>query len=247
EVSGRGKTTLKIDQIRELQQELNLAAYEAHWKVAILRQFETATPGAANAFLKTLEEPPAGVVLLLTAADADTLLPTIRSRCRIITLRPLSVELVERSLAGRWHVPPDKAHLLAHLSGGRLGWAVQAAADPSLLETRAAHLAALQTALRGRRVARFSLAAKLAEDAEALPPVLQTWQSWWRDLALLVQGEGGSLTNVDQQAELEELAYRWRPEQVLASLKQTREALGQLERNANTRLVMECLFLFYPY
>ena len=128
EVSGRGKLTLKIETIRELQQDLNLSAYEARRKVAILTQFDAATIGAANAFLKTLEEPPNKVVLLLTATDADTLLPTISSRCRTIGLRPLPTDLIEQSLTTRWHVPADDAHLLAHLSDGRLGWAVQAGA-----------------------------------------------------------------------------------------------------------------------
>ncbi|MCZ7672718.1 MAG: hypothetical protein M5U34_39175 [Chloroflexi bacterium] len=64
EVSGRGKLSLKIDQIRALQQDLNLSAYEARTKVAILKRFDAATDGAANAFLKTLEEPPSHVILL---------------------------------------------------------------------------------------------------------------------------------------------------------------------------------------
>ena len=70
EVGSRGNPIIKIDQIRTLQQELSLAAYEARWKVAILRQFEAANASAANAFLKTLEEPPRQVVLLMTATDA---------------------------------------------------------------------------------------------------------------------------------------------------------------------------------
>ncbi|MCP5073636.1 MAG: DNA polymerase III subunit delta', partial [Rhodobacteraceae bacterium] len=146
EVSGRGKLTLKIDAIRQLQQDLNLSAYEAKVKVAILTRFDAATAGAANAFLKTLEEPPSKVMLILTATEADDMLPTISSRCRTLHLRPLSTDLIEQSLAVRWQVKADEAHLLAHLAAGRLGWAVQAVGDVAVLKNRATHLATLYDA-----------------------------------------------------------------------------------------------------
>ena len=250
EVSGRGKLTLKIETIRQLQQDLNLSAYEARYKVAILERFDAATIGAANAFLKTLEEPPGKVVLLLTATDADMLLPTISSRCRTLNLRPLPPDLIEQSLATRWQVPAEQATLLAHLADGRLGWAIQAAQDETILQTRSEHLSQLHDALSGRRAHRFALADKLARKPEALPDLLKTWLSWWRDLTLLKQRRGQPinliLTNVDEIERLEPLAAGWTEQQINASLNQTNDALWQLERNANTRLVLENLLLVYP-
>ena len=250
ETSGRGKLTLKIEAIRQLQQDLNLSAYEARYKVAILKRFDAATIGAANAFLKTLEEPPGKVVLLLTATDADMLLPTIASRCRTLNLRPLSSDLIETSLATRWQVPAEKATLLAHLADGRLGWAVQAAQDVSILQERSEQLTQLHQALEGRRVERFNLADKLSRKPETLPDLLKTWLSWWRDLTLLSQRRGQPislmLTNVDEVPRMEPLAAAWSEAQITYSLNQTNEALWQLERNANTRLVLENLLLVYP-
>ncbi|MCP4425957.1 MAG: DNA polymerase III subunit delta' [Chloroflexi bacterium] len=250
EVSGRGKLSIKIETIRELTHGLSLAAFEARRKVAILSRFDTATIGASNAFLKTLEEPPRNVALLLTATDADTLLPTISSRCRTIGLRPLPTETIEQALATRYHVPADDAHLLAHLADGRIGWAIQAAQDAAILDARAENIDWLHEALRGNRVARFALADKLARKPERLPAILQDWLSWQRDLTVLTQGiarNGVALTNIDQQAELERHSRAWTPEQALASLKQTNLALWQLERNANTRLVLENLLLIFPF
>ncbi|MCA9901036.1 MAG: DNA polymerase III subunit delta' [Anaerolineales bacterium] len=250
EVSGRGKLTLKIETIRQLQQDLNLSAYETRYKVAILERFDAATIGAANAFLKTLEEPPGKVVLLLTATDADMLLPTISSRCRTLNLRPLPPDLIETSLATRWRVPAEKATLLAHLADGRLGWAVQASEDQTILQTRAEQLSHLHEALAGWRSHRFSLADKLSRKPETLPDLLKTWLSWWRDLTLLNQRQGHPvsllLTNVDEIERLEPLAAAWSEAQINISLNQTNEALWQLERNANTRLVVENLLLIYP-
>lgn len=252
EVSSRGQRSLKIDQVRELQQGLSLASYEARWKVALVPHFEAASQGAANAFLKTLEEPPARVVLLLTAPEGDSLLPTITSRCQIVGLRPLPATEIAAALRERWQVSLEKAQLLSHLADGRMGWAIKALQEPERLEARGEQLEQLYRALRGNRVERFSLADRLAKKPDALPPVLQTWLSWWRDAALLLWGAGNGhaeqgISNIDQEEQLRRLVTHWQKETVLQALKQTRRALWQLERNANTRLVVENLFLNYPY
>ncbi|MCI0399562.1 MAG: DNA polymerase III subunit delta' [Chloroflexi bacterium] len=248
EVSGRGKLTIKIDQIRELQQALSLTATEGRYKVAILKQFDAANLSAANAFLKTLEEPPRNVVLLLTAADADTLLPTIVSRCRTIGLRPLAVTTIEAALQQRWGAAPEQARLLAHLADGRLGWASQSLQEKALLAERESQLVLLRDVLAEKRTGRFHLADRLARKPEDLPPMLRTWLTWWRDAVLLAWSSEASnpLTNLDQAEILRQLAHAWPAGQFLASLQQTEKALWQLEHNANTRLVLENLFLVYP-
>lgn len=252
QVSGRGKLAIKIEAIRQLQQDLMLSAYEAQKKVAILERFDTATDSAANAFLKTLEEPPTNVLLLLTANDADTLLPTISSRCRTLSLRPLPPQLIEQSLATRWRIPEEKAKLLAHLADGRLGWAVQAAADPSLLEQRGQALGVLYEALAGDRVARFQIAEKMARKADQLPQQLQTWLSWWQDAVHLSQHANPQsanvpLTNVDENGRLRELAAQWPAPKIISCLRQTNQSLHFLEQNANIRLLVENLLLSYPF
>ncbi len=246
EVSGRGKMTLKIEAIRSLQQQLSLATYEAKYKVAILKRFDSATDGAANAFLKTLEEPPTNVILILTANDSDTLLPTINSRCRTVGLRPLPTSLISHSLQSRWQVAAEQAERLAHLADGRLGWAVQAAREPAILKERADSLASLYDALAGNRTTRFLLADKLTRKPELLPDILRTWLSWWRDAAFLAQAREDGLTNVDETGKLRHYANLWTAEKTFTCLKQTNLALWQLERNANTKLVLENLLLIYP-
>ncbi|MDX1663729.1 MAG: DNA polymerase III subunit delta' [Candidatus Promineifilaceae bacterium] len=249
EVSSRGKQTLKIETVRELQRDLSLAAYEARYRVVLLVDFDAATPGAANAFLKTLEEPPARVVLLLTASEADALLPTIASRCRLFALRPLPAARIASALESQWGLDAAEARRLSHLADGRMGWAVQALQEPALVEARSEKIAHLEAALAGNRVERFALADRLAKRAETLPDLLQTWTTWWRDLALLAwqEGAGASVTNVDQTDTLRRLARQWEREQILSSLRQTQEAIWQLAHNGNTRLVLEHLFLTYPY
>jgi len=128
--------TLKVDQIASCSAAWRSSHTRQTIRVALLLHFEEAHPSAANALLKTLEEPAPQVVLMLTAEDAELLLPTIVSRCEMLRLRPPAIETVQRELETHWDIPPEKAMLLAHISGGRPGYALQLFNEKSQLEQR---------------------------------------------------------------------------------------------------------------
>lgn len=237
---------LKIDQIRALQHQVALSPVEGHWKVYILREMERATTEAANALLKTLEEPPSHAVLLLTASEVEALLPTIVSRCQPIMLRPLSRQTVEQALIERWQVSPERASLLARLSGGRLGWSVEASQKPSVLERRSQRLDELQELMGQGRAERFSCAEKLGRDPATLREVMSLWLTWWRDLLLLVHGSSATLTHQDRSEELHHLAEKLQVEQARQAVGAIRAAIQGLDRHANPRLTIEVLMLNLP-
>jgi len=237
---------LKIGEVRDLQRELSLSPYEGRWRVAVLCEFERATVEAGNALLKTLEEPPAQVVLLLTAAEADALLPTIVSRCQVLSLRALPLSLVKETLVSHWGTDPTQVDLLAHLSGGRLGWAVQALEDETLLTRRAEHLDNLGSLLSGGRVDRLAYAATLSRDPALAREVLALWLSWWRDVLLLVSGSRVSVTNIDQATVLRQQASRVTLRQAQRMVTQLQFVTKSLDQNVNLRLALEVLLLSLP-
>ena len=149
--------------------------------MVVLCNFERATFSAANALLKTLEEPASQVVLVLTASDPGALLPTIVSRCQMLTLRPLSTQTVAEALQTYWQASPDQAELLAQLAAGRLGWAVRALEDQELLVRREHHLQELLALLGAGRVERLAYAQQLSRDLAMLKEVLSLWLTVWRD------------------------------------------------------------------
>ncbi len=242
----RERRILKIDQVRLLQHDLARAPFEARWKVAILRRFEEANDEAGNAFLKTLEGPPAHARLLLTARDASLVLPTIASRCQILSLHPLPLETVERALTERWHVDPAQARLLARLSGGRLGWAVRASGDPKMLDARRTYLDTLQETLCEGRAERLVRAEGVAKDADRLPELLEYWLGWWRDLLLVQSGDADRITNIDRADRLREQAARLSLDQIEKALKSVRDTGRYLSQNVNARLATEVLLLSLP-
>ncbi len=237
---------LKIEQIRELQRQLSVSPLEGRWKVAILNRFEEATASAANALLKTLEEPPAYVVILVLAAEAELLLPTVVSRCQQINLRPLPVSVIQQALVERGLAESEQAGLLAHLSGGRPGWAIRAARDRTLLNQREQRLEELYRLLGASLNERILCAGELARDLTTARETLDLWVRWWRDVMVVAAGADAPLTNVDRYGLLKAHADRFGLTRSAAVVMAMLAAAERLERNANPRLTLEVLMLDLP-
>ncbi|HVO44330.1 MAG TPA: DNA polymerase III subunit delta' [Aggregatilineales bacterium] len=239
--------TLRIEQIRDMQHTLSLRPVEARYRVVILRRFDRASAPAMDSLLKTLEEPAPYVVLLLTANTTDTLLPTIRSRCQPLNLRPLATSQVRTALQMR--IESERAALLATLSGGRIGWAFRAADDVSLLADRTILLDMLEAAISGTRVKRFALVDELTRDRDkaGLQSALSIWQGYWRDVLLMAHSTTTASTNRDRHQTMQQLANTLKVDdiyRVLQAIGRTAKYVGQ---NVNPRLTLEVLMLDLPY
>ncbi len=239
-------SSIKIQDIRDMQHEMSLSPFEGHWRVHVLCDFQRATLEAANCLLKTLEEPPSKAVIVLTAVETQALLPTIVSRCQVFRLRPLPIEQVRQTLQSRLGLESSRAELLARLSEGRVGWAIVAAADETLLRDREKYLVALEQALQQDRTARIHLAQRLARNSETLPDVFGLWQSWWRDLLLARSGNWEALTNVDRRATVLNEAQQFTLGEIASCLGAVQQAAQQVEQNVNPALAMEVLLLKLP-
>ena len=240
------EASIKIDQVRDLQREITLSPFEGRRRVYILCDFQAATLGAANCLLKTLEEPPPSAVLVLTAIQAEMLLPTVVSRCQVLRMRPLPVSQVQEALQAHWGVDPHQANLLARVSEGRIGWALKANRDEALLQNRDKYLLALEQVLQQNRTERMSLAQQLSRNAPALPDVFDLWQSWWRDVLLAKSGNEHALTNVDREQTVHIEAQSYTLEQIRACLFAIQRAAQQVEQHVSPRMALEVLFLSMP-
>jgi DNA polymerase III delta' subunit len=160
--------------VRDLVRELALLPVEGGARVAIVTAADRMTEDAQAAFLKTLEEPPVGTVLVLTATDEERLLDTIRSRCVRIRLGPVPRRDIEALLGESGLAEPPLAARLARLSGGRPADAVALARAPASLVVRgevARTLLDLTAATRADRLRICrDLLARAAEMTAALRP-----------------------------------------------------------------------------
>jgi DNA polymerase-3 subunit delta' len=241
---------IRICQVRRAERLLNLTPFEARARVVIIDPADALNAQSADAFLKTLEEPPGQAVIILTAVEASALPETIRSRCRPVTLGLLSPPTIERYLVQARAVPPDEAALLARLSGGRIGWAIAALERPEARAHRAELLDECAALAAGDRVQRLSVAERLAgafaHNRDEVYAALAHWASWWRDLLLITAGRDNQIINIDRREELTAVAARFDPASVVRALRVLREARRDLESNVNPRLALDAFMLRLP-
>ena len=207
---------------------------------------QEASPEAANALLKILEEPPPDTTFILTAADPDALLPTIRSRVLPVRVRPLPVSHVERVLIDSIGADPGRARLAAHLSEGSLGRALAFLPDADDMGT----LEALRLQAREllEAAASTNSGPRLAA-AHGLPPsgargsfldVLDFLALWIRDLAAAAEGAEDRIVNVDARTRLVALARELPSASSGAALalKQIEHTRGLSTFNINPQLAL---------
>ena len=247
---GPTRKEIGIGEVREAEHQASLTPAEGRMRVFIFDGAEHMSEEAANALLKTLEEPPPQVMMVLLTSWEDTLLPTIRSRCRRLELRPSSGASVEKELVDVHGLEGERAQMIARLSMGRLGWALAAVAEPSFLERRREQLETLAGLPAAILQERFSFASDLASlyyrDRDEAEETLQLWLGWWRDLLLILEGVENFVHNQDMADVLRQQAREWTTEQVTGFVKAILATTKALDSNANARLALEVLMLALP-
>lgn len=244
------RTVIGIDDIKGVLRSVNLNPFEGSTSVIILDGGEFMSPAAANALLKTLEEPPTHVMFLLLAADEEAVLPTVRSRCQVFALLPLSKEAMIERLTRDREIAPKDAEQLYRFSRGCLGWAIRALDDLQVLEQRQADTERMQEALDSGLETRFAYANEIASlfvsDRYAVRDLLALWLRWWRDLLLIKEGAQEYLHNVDQADALRTQAAGLSTPQIVEFIRRLMGTMTALDENASARLAMEVLMLNLP-
>ena len=244
------RTVIGIQEVREVLRQVSLKPFEGSRIVVIFDGVESLSDEAANALLKTLEEPPDQVALLLLTANEDAILPTIRSRCRPLSLLPVPRAQMVEALVFRESCDRERAGELARLSRGCYGWAQTVLREPDLWDEREQDLDRLVQVCRSGLEERFAYASELAtrfsRDRDSAQQLLFEWQRWWRDLLLIKEGAEGYLHNADRADELRMHATGVTTAQAVAFLERIDRTLKALEQNANARLACEVLMLNLP-
>ncbi len=241
------RTRILIDQIRELQRSTILTPHGSNYRIALCLNFEEATEDAQNAFLKTLEEAPAKLILLNTAESPEALLPTIVSRCEVLRLRPMAVNALEEHLRSQKGIDPQAAHTFAHFAQGRPGWAFTLCEDPAGYEQHKEMLTSAIHLLHSSIAERFHSAEDLFKkrNLDCLP-YFKTWITLWSDLLALHSGDSDHIVNVEFAEPLGKIAQKMDIAVLRDRLVQQQKAIRSLDRYVNARLQMEVLLLDWP-
>ena len=248
--NGPTRTVIGIADVKESLHQASLKPFEGRCSVIIFDGAELMSDEAANALLKTLEEPPPQVLILLLTANEDALLPTILSRCRRLDLQPVAKDQMVERLTVEHEVPLEMAQRLALMSRGCIGWAINVVNDPQILEQRAADIQQIKETCQIGLQQRFNyaneLAARFFRDRDSTKELLYLWLRWWRDLVLIKEGVEEYVQDQDELTHLRLQASQLSTLQIVGFIKALNQTLEALDSNANPRLALEVLMLNLP-
>ena len=235
--------SIKIEQVRSFQKDLNLKPLEATRKICLIEEADSMTVGAANALLKTLEEPRGDTLLILLTAQPNRLLETIRSRCQPLPFTRHPNSRIQAQLEKQLNIDPTESHVLAALSEGSFKKAF--GKDRELyLEERRKLLKTLTGLSPGSILPILDFAEQIAADKTVLPDILEIFQAFYRDVMMMLQGRGDDdLVNLDLKETIQRVSGRENIASILAKLEALIAVRRQLDRNVNRQLAMEVLLL----
>ena len=259
----RNARTIGICVIRRIEHVATLTPFEASQRVLIINPADALTADAADAFLKTLEEPPESVYFILLTGQEEQLSETIRSRCRTLTLAPLPDHRLERWL-DQWtsesglELPsdPQQRAELRRLARGRPGWLQANLRDGDPVSLRSAQIDDAIRIANASRAERFEWAEQIAgrstnaQSIDNLQLILNAWSEWWRDLWLQQTNQGDSIVHVSQRDRIEQIAALYDQGATSRFLEKIHGTRALIERGIthglNARLALDVLLLSIP-
>jgi DNA polymerase-3 subunit delta' len=242
-------TRIKIDQIREVQKASTKAPYEGRYRMVIINDAHTMTEQAANALLKTLEEPASRMRLILVTNQPQRLLDTIISRCQILRFGALDTddvvelldELTQQSDAFEEPVEPRLLEIAAGYGEGSVGRSFDVL-ESGMLEAREELVQRVTSLPDQRPVPLLDLADELSSSRDELLQKLDVLKLFFRDVMMFqATASTDRLVNRDLAEQVREYAGDVRRGAVLDLLDEIREAQQKLDRNVHSQLIAENL------
>ncbi len=236
---------IRVDEIRDqVINGIEVKPYYSGKKIYIIPDAGLMNTNAQNAILKTIEEPPEYVLMILLTENRERLLPTILSRCVTISFRPLSVEQVKKTLISRYDLPLKNARTISALSHGNLGKAIMMSQSEEFAGLLEKILKYLREPLKMSSAEVFAFAKEMAEEKERLDEVLDIMLFWYRDILMAkTVGKSASLTFVDETEYIDTRAEALKYEEIEKTLSGIRLTRQRLQVNASAEAGMDVLLL----
>ena len=237
--------TISVDDIRrQVKDDVDIKPYASPYKIYIIDEAEKMNVQAQNALLKTIEEPPAYAVILLLTSNADSLLPTISSRCVTLNLRPVKESDVKEYLMEHMHLPDYQAQIDAAFAQGNIGKAKQIAESTEFAEMAERAFRLLRKSNELELYELVEMIKELTAEKQNIYDYLDLFTMWFRDVLLFkATKEVDGLIFKDQYNYIKERAKKSSYEGIENIIDAIGKARERLHSNVNFDLVMELLFM----
>lgn len=241
----KDKKSIGIDEVKNIIQETTKKPYEGDKKVIILYRAESMTEAAQNAFLKTIEEPPKGIFIILLCEKLENILDTIKSRCQIYKLNRLSEKEMLEFLNNKFqNLSEDELKAVSAFSDGIPGRAERFLEDKSLMEIRDTVVDILKGVCEGRLDKTLMYTEFLIRYKNQWQEVLTYFLSYIRDT--LIYKEAGNrelIINIDKINEIKEIAEMFSFNKLNGIINIIKDTRSKLERNVNATLVFDSMLV----
>jgi DNA polymerase III subunit delta' len=232
---------IRINAIREIQEQMKFKPLEGRWRAVIIDSADKMNEQAANALLKTLEEPSSSNILILISSRPYSLPATIISRCRHMRFNPLSADAIVQFLVERMSMEQQKARLLAGLSGGSIGRALELNQE-DVVAYRVEIMQELMNTRKDDPISLLNLASFLGQNKKEIKTGLDILKSCFRDALIIKEtGKKEMLINQDKYSFITVLAKRLSGEQILQNISHIARAWATIEQNVNKTLTLETM------
>ena len=237
--------TISVDDIREqVNNTVMIKPYQGPYKVYIIDRAELMTPQAQNALLKTIEEPPEYAVIILLTENAQTMLPTINSRCVMLKLRNIRDTLIKQYLMERLEVPDYKADVCTAFAQGNVGKAIQLAESEDFNEIKNASLQLLKRIKEIELYELMEAVKQISEYKLESNDYFDIMMIWYRDVIFYkATSDVNRLIFKDEVYNIKKQASKSSYEGIENIIKALEKAKRRLNANVNFDLTMELLLL----
>ena len=237
--------SISVDDIRtQVNNTVDIKPYQGPYKVYIIPQADMMTPQAQNAILKTIQEPPSYAVFLLLTENAETLLPTINSRCVMLKLRNIKDTLIKKYLMENLEIPDYKADMCTAFAQGNMGRAIMLANSDHFNEIREEAVQLLKHISEMELNEIVAAVKNISVYKLEITDYLDIIMIWYRDVLLYkATKEIDKVVFKDQLQSIKEQARKSSYEGIELILESLEKAKARLKANVNFDLVMELLFL----
>ena len=232
---------IRIRAIREIQQQMTFKPMEGRRRVFIIDNADKMNDEAASALLKTLEEPSPANILILVTAKPYTLPSTIISRCRHMRFNPAAIDTVTKFLIERQNMEKQDALLLAGLSGGSIGQAMELNKD-DVIAYRAEILSLLTNTKKSEPLSLLAFASFFGQDKREIKQGFNILQTCFRDALVYKETQNDQmLINQDETSFIKSLAARLSGREILQNIALMEKAYETMEQNVNKTLTLETM------
>jgi DNA polymerase-3 subunit delta' len=232
---------IRISAIREIQEQMKFKPLEGRWRAVIIDDADKMRDEAANALLKTLEEPSASNILILISSRPYSMPATIISRCRHMRFNPLPAAAISRFLVEQQGMDEQKSGLLAGLSGGSIGKALELDQE-DVVAYRAEIMQLLMNTRKDDPISLLNLASFFSQDKKKIKQGLDILNSCFRDALVFKETRKNEMMiNQDRSSFITILARQLSGEQILQNIFLIERSWETIEQNVNKTLTLETM------